>query len=105
MFCVLTFISLADIFLFVLLMYFAAVAVFDIERMFTQVQDLYGQLCLDPEKLNQLMRLGFSDQEARLGLRACRGNIDEAALHITQRKKVSEYTHNNTARHHLFKPA
>ncbi|KAI7792934.1 NEDD8, partial [Triplophysa rosa] len=55
-----------------------------------KVQELYGQLCLDPEKLNQLMYLGFSDQEARLGLRACRGNIDEAALHLTQRRKEKE---------------
>lgn len=52
-----------------------------------KAQELYGQLSLDPEKLNQLMSLGFSEQESRLGLRACRGNINDAALHLMQRNK------------------
>nr|XP_055038728.1 NEDD8 ultimate buster 1 [Misgurnus anguillicaudatus]XP_055038729.1 NEDD8 ultimate buster 1 [Misgurnus anguillicaudatus] len=52
-----------------------------------KAQELYGQLCLDPDKLNQLMSLGFSEQESRLGLRACRGNINDAALHLMQRNK------------------
>lgn len=52
-----------------------------------KAQELYGQLCLDPDKLNQLMSLGFSEQESRLGLRACRGNMNDAALHLMQRNK------------------
>ncbi|XP_077075342.1 NEDD8 ultimate buster 1 isoform X2 [Siphateles boraxobius] len=52
-----------------------------------EVERLFGQLFLDPDKITQLMGLGFSEQDARLGLRACRGDLSEAALHITQRKK------------------
>ncbi|XP_056119605.1 NEDD8 ultimate buster 1 [Rhinichthys klamathensis goyatoka] len=52
-----------------------------------EVERLFGQLFLDPVKISQLMSLGFSDQDARLGLRACRGDLSEAVLHITQRKK------------------
>ncbi|XP_056594580.1 NEDD8 ultimate buster 1 isoform X2 [Triplophysa dalaica] len=59
-------------------------------HLLNKVQDLYGKLCLDPDQLNQLMSLGFSDQEARLGLRACRGNINKAALHLTERRQEKE---------------
>ncbi|XP_007233945.3 NEDD8 ultimate buster 1 [Astyanax mexicanus] len=55
------------------------------DRKLKQAQDLYSHLCLDPEKMNQLMGMGFSEQDTRLGLRACRGDINKAALHITQR--------------------
>ncbi|XP_009295948.1 NEDD8 ultimate buster 1 [Danio rerio] len=54
------------------------------------VEHLYGELSLDPQKLQQLKELGFSEQEARLGLRACRGDVSEAALLITQRKKEKQ---------------
>ncbi|XP_067290541.1 NEDD8 ultimate buster 1 [Pseudorasbora parva] len=57
-----------------------------------EVERLFGQLCLDPDKITQLMSLGFSEQDARLGLRACRGDLSEAALHITQRKKERKET-------------
>ncbi|XP_071270464.1 NEDD8 ultimate buster 1-like isoform X1 [Salvelinus alpinus] len=55
-----------------------------------RVEDLYGRLCLDPGKMTGLMGLGFSEQEARLGLRACHGNVDEAVLHITHRRQERE---------------
>ncbi|KAI2644225.1 NEDD8 ultimate buster 1 [Labeo rohita] len=54
---------------------------------FKIVEDLYGQLCLDPEKMGLLMTLGFSEQDARLGLRACRGDVVAAERLISQRKK------------------
>ncbi|KAI1888946.1 hypothetical protein AGOR_G00173990 [Albula goreensis] len=60
------------------------------EQKLNQVEDLYRRLCLDPEKMMQLMSLGYTEQEARLGLRACGGSADEAALHISQRRKEKE---------------
>ncbi|XP_062847303.1 NEDD8 ultimate buster 1-like [Trichomycterus rosablanca] len=51
-----------------------------------KVEELYSHLCLDPEKMTLLMSMGFSEQDTRLGLRACRGNLDEAALHITRKR-------------------
>ncbi|XP_016414043.1 NEDD8 ultimate buster 1-like [Sinocyclocheilus rhinocerous] len=51
------------------------------------VEELLGQLCLDPEKMLQLRTLGRSRKEARLGLRACRGDVEAAERLISQRKK------------------
>ncbi|KAK1794928.1 hypothetical protein P4O66_010124 [Electrophorus voltai] len=53
-------------------------------------ETLYSCLTLDPDKMMQLMSMGFSEQEARLGLRACRGNVEHAVAHITQRNKERE---------------
>ncbi|KAJ8418807.1 hypothetical protein AAFF_G00003060 [Aldrovandia affinis] len=64
-----------------------------------KVEDLYGRLCLDPNKMTQLMSLGYTEQEARLGLRACQGNTNEAALHISQRRMVA--AHRLSAPHEL----
>ncbi|XP_061094703.1 NEDD8 ultimate buster 1 [Conger conger] len=55
-----------------------------------KVEDLYQRLCLDPNKMTQLMSLSFTEQEARLGLRACQGNVDEAAILIIQRRTEKE---------------
>ncbi|KAM9337478.1 NEDD8 ultimate buster 1 isoform 2-T2 [Symphorus nematophorus] len=53
-----------------------------------KVESLYGRLCLDSEKMSQLMTLGFSEREARLGLRACQGDVQEAAIHISNQRQI-----------------
>ncbi|XP_053491150.1 NEDD8 ultimate buster 1 [Ictalurus furcatus] len=64
-----------------------------------QVEELYSQLCLDPEKMTQLLSIGFTEQDARLGLRACRGNVEAAVMHITrrieERNKITRRERNN----------
>ncbi|MEQ2180914.1 hypothetical protein GOODEAATRI_006168, partial [Goodea atripinnis] len=53
-----------------------------------KVENLYGRLCPDSEKMAQLMALGFTEREARLGLRACGGDLQEAAIHISNRRQI-----------------
>ena len=36
-----------------------------------------------------MMSMGFSEGEARLGLRACSGNVQSAVAHIIKRREVS----------------
>ncbi|KAF7708880.1 hypothetical protein HF521_017937 [Silurus meridionalis] len=55
-----------------------------------QSEELYNQLSLDQEKMNQLLSMGFTEQDARLGLRACRGNVEAAVMHITLRRAERE---------------
>ena len=35
-----------------------------------------------------VMQMGFGEQESRLGLRACEGNIQLAVAHIMKKKEV-----------------
>uniref|UniRef100_A0A8C6TF40 Negative regulator of ubiquitin-like proteins 1 n=1 Tax=Neogobius melanostomus TaxID=47308 RepID=A0A8C6TF40_9GOBI len=53
----------------------------------SKVEALYKRLSPDTEKMEQLMTLGFTEREARLGLRACEGDVQEAALHISNRRQ------------------
>ncbi|CAJ1081575.1 NEDD8 ultimate buster 1 isoform X2 [Xyrichtys novacula] len=56
----------------------------------SKVESLYSRLCPDSEKMAQLMALGFSEREARLGLRACQGDLQEAAIHISNQRQERE---------------
>ncbi|XP_015258509.1 PREDICTED: NEDD8 ultimate buster 1 [Cyprinodon variegatus] len=56
----------------------------------SQVEDLYGRLSPDSEKMSQLLVLGFTEREARLGLRACGGDLQEAAIHISNQRQERE---------------
>uniref|UniRef100_A0A3Q2DET5 Negative regulator of ubiquitin like proteins 1 n=1 Tax=Cyprinodon variegatus TaxID=28743 RepID=A0A3Q2DET5_CYPVA len=56
----------------------------------SQVEDLYGRLSPDSEKMSQLLVLGFTEREARLGLRACGGDLQEAAIHISNQRQREE---------------
>ncbi|KAM8822657.1 NEDD8 ultimate buster 1 isoform 5-T6 [Spinachia spinachia] len=56
----------------------------------SKVEALYARLCLDSEKMAQLMSLGFTEKEARLGLRACEGDLQEAAIHIGNQTQERE---------------
>ncbi|XP_036934771.1 NEDD8 ultimate buster 1 [Acanthopagrus latus] len=56
----------------------------------SKVESLYSRLSPDSEKMTQLMSLGFTEREARLGLRACQGDVQEAAIHISNQRQERE---------------
>ncbi|XP_061777458.1 NEDD8 ultimate buster 1 isoform X3 [Nerophis ophidion] len=64
------------------------------QELLTKVESLYGRLCPDSDKMTELMLLGFSEREARLSLRACQGDVHEAAMLISnQRQEREELKH------------
>nr|XP_006821424.1 PREDICTED: NEDD8 ultimate buster 1-like [Saccoglossus kowalevskii] len=57
-----------------------------------KAQSIWRVLQVDVDKLNQVVSMGFTEAEARLGLRAAHGNIQSAVIKITdkreERKKI-----------------
>ncbi|XP_074484158.1 NEDD8 ultimate buster 1 isoform X2 [Sebastes fasciatus] len=60
------------------------------QHQLSKVECLFSRLCLDSEKMAQLMALGFTEREARLGLRACQGDLQDAAVHISNQRQERE---------------
>ncbi|KAK7498565.1 hypothetical protein BaRGS_00010225 [Batillaria attramentaria] len=57
------------------------------QYLLNQAMDEYTTLQVDPDALAQLMGIGFAPREARLGLRACQGNVDRAAEYVMKERQ------------------
>lgn len=58
--------------------------------LFTEVNEELMYLKVDDEKLSEVMALGYSALEARLGLRSGRGNVELAVNYILNKRKEKE---------------
>ncbi|VDI18110.1 Hypothetical predicted protein [Mytilus galloprovincialis] len=59
----------------------------DARRLLSKAEFELQHLVVDSEKLTEVMTMGFNEREARLGLRASAGHIEQAVAHIMQRKE------------------
>ncbi|XP_048872307.1 NEDD8 ultimate buster 1 [Brienomyrus brachyistius] len=59
-------------------------------KLLVKVEKLYKELHMDPNKISRVTELGFTTQEARLGLRACSGDVNAAASYLTERKEEKQ---------------
>ncbi|XP_076088637.1 NEDD8 ultimate buster 1-like [Mytilus galloprovincialis] len=59
----------------------------DARRLLSKAEFELQHLVVDSEKLTEVMTMGFNEREARLGLRASAGHIEQAVQHIMQRKE------------------
>ncbi|XP_029955064.1 NEDD8 ultimate buster 1 [Salarias fasciatus] len=59
-------------------------------QLLSSVESLYSRLSLDSGKVAQLLDLGFTEREARLGLRASQGDLGGAAEHISTRREEQQ---------------
>ncbi|KAH9495742.1 NEDD8 ultimate buster 1 [Bulinus truncatus] len=57
---------------------------------FRRAEFVLTLLYVDENKLQEIMLMGFTEREARLGLRAKNGNIEQAVAYIVEKKKEEE---------------
>ncbi|KAL4217081.1 positive regulation of proteasomal ubiquitin-dependent protein catabolic process [Mactra antiquata] len=59
-------------------------------RLLSQAADELRRLDVDDEKISIVISMGFTEVEARLGLRACDGVVTNAVAHIMKRREEKE---------------
>ncbi|XP_041374980.1 NEDD8 ultimate buster 1-like [Gigantopelta aegis] len=59
----------------------------DAVQLLNKAETEFKNLQVDEDKITQVLFMGFSEREARLGLRACRNNVQQAVEHIMNKRK------------------